>query len=333
MNCVTCSSTIKKNSLVQCSQCNGSLHKDCAIKEDNTIYCDNCYVIMSQEPKLKNEIVIPPVIRRSYIETYRSCPYKFYREVILGESPENNNIHAQIGIDLHDLFGKACLQRPDYNKENMLDEFRPIWNSYDAGRFTDFQQQTELRERAKQCIDKFYSIISTLPRTPYAIEEKLVFAIGDELPKISTTLDRVDLIDDELEITDWKTGKVMVGEKLSTDMQAPLYIYAAKSKYNRPVRKFRFIYLQNGKERIYHRINNSNQYVCSVKNRDYFIDTDVAIKQTQAIFGRILNGDFNIPQDVKKMYFTCRMCHLQQQQKCQGADVQSWYNVQKTGNW
>lgn len=333
MYCASCGQPVKKADKTRCSVCDGSLHKDCALTKDNQNYCDNCYAVDEQSPNLPQSFTIPEVIRRSYIETYRACPYKFYREVLMGETADENGIHAQIGIDLHELFGKACLENPNYTKEHMTDEFRPIWNNYEAGKFSCIEQQSELLSRSKECITRFYEILPSFPHRAFAIEEKLEFAVGDLLPKISTTLDRVDRLGDELHITDWKTGKVMVGEKLSSDLQAPLYIYGAQEKYGMPVKSFRFIYLQDGKERLFTRIENSNTFVCTVRKRDYFISPDAAVKEVQSVFGRIMNGDFNIPQDVKKMYFHCKMCHLQEQKKCQGADVQSWYNTQKTGTW
>ena len=42
-----------------------------------------------------------------------------------------------------------------------------------------------------------------------------------------------------LELLDWKTGQVMVGKKLSSDLQAPLYIYGVMKHLNRHVEKIR----------------------------------------------------------------------------------------------
>ena len=42
---------------------------------------------------------IPDVIRRSHIETYRSCPYKFYMEVIKGME-QGDTIYTKMGTDL-----------------------------------------------------------------------------------------------------------------------------------------------------------------------------------------------------------------------------------------
>lgn len=311
----------------KCSICNSPIHKDCAIKENNTFFCDVCYTVKSEDTiKISDSIIIPDTIRRSYIETYKACPYKFYLEVIKGIEEKESTIYAQIGIDLHNLFDKASQDR-SYSKQDMFNEFKPIWNSYDMHLFEDQSQKDKLEQRYIDSINAFYNILPKLPVVPFSTENQIVFSIGDDLPKISTTSDRIDEIDGELEMIDWKTGKTMVGNKLSSDLQAPLYIYGAIQKYQRPIRKFTFYYLQENKERIFNRVNTDN-YVCQVRNRQYNINLTDAIREVQAIFAQIKKNNFNIPNDVKKMYFTCKMCYLQKNGHCKGADIQSWKMAQ-----
>lgn len=322
--CNNCQTHIKDlRKAVNCSSCNKPLHKECAIKDGGTFFCDVCYTVKgeTQFEQITKELVIPDVIRRSYIQTYKDCPYKFYMEVIKGIQ-EPQNIYAKLGNDLHELFEKACTNK-EFQKKHMLDEFETIWYNYPPTIFEDTKQHKALHTRAINCIDNFYKTLETLPNTPFRTEEEIIINVGEDLPKISTTLDRVDLIDGELEISDWKTGKVLVGNKLSSDMQVPLYILGAKTKYNLPVRKFTLYYLEDGKERIFERVQ-GDKYKCTVRKRDYYIDTYDSLKEVQHIFSQIKNGNFNIPNDTKKMFFSCKVCHLRKKEICQGAELESW---------
>lgn len=309
---------------VSCEVCSKTIHKDCAINKEKT-YCDVCYLSKTEEvniPVFEGEI--PEIIRRSYIQTYLDCPFKFYNEVILGhEQPEN--IYAKIGIDLHDLFDKAS-NNLSYQKEHMLKEFHEAFDEYDEELFEstlgDASRETMLK-RGLDSINGFYSILQTLPPTPYQTEQTLVFSVGDELPKVQATSDRIDIVDGEIEMLDWKTGNVMVGMALSNDIQAPLYIYSVREKYGLPVRKFTFYYVKDNKFRTFNRIDDDN-YMCMVGKRQYNINLTDAIRKVQHVFSQINKGNFNIPSDTKGMYFKCKTCHIKAKGLCEGADIQAW---------
>ncbi len=327
MICKNCSRNISKRIKTHCCMCNSPLHEDCAIKENNQLYCDVCYTVKEEEGvNIIENVTIPKVIRRSYIETYKSCPYKFYLQVIKGVEKDYSNIYAQIGIDLHKLFEKAC-HNHKYLESDMFEEFLTIWDNYSPTDFDHEEQRKMLYERAITCIEMFYKVLSTLPKIPHCTEKQIIFNIGENLPAISTTSDRIDLINGELEVSDWKTGKTMVGQKLSSDLQAPLYIYGIRQEFNLPIRRFTFYYLQEDKQRVFERTTNDD-YVCKVRNKLYHINITDAVREVQSIFSHIIKKDFNVPYDTKKMYFTCKMCHLREKEICKGADIQSWKMAQ-----
>lgn len=308
---------------VKCCVCNSPLHRDCSIKENNKHYCDMCFTL-KQEEKPIISFDIPDVIRRSYIEDYKSCPYKFYLTVIKGITDKSETIYNRLGIDLHELFEKAC-NNPDYNIDNMTSDLATSWSNYQS-LFENTEQEQMMLQRSKFCIKNFYDVLPTLPVKPFATEEKIVFDIGDDLPKVSTTSDRIDLINDELELSDWKTGRTMVGKKLSSDLQAPLYIYGVQQKFNMPVRKFTFYYLQDNKTRVFER-QQDGSFLCTVKKRIYRIVPLDAIREAQSIFSQIKKGNFNIPTN-KSMHYTCKICHQLKNGNCKGADIQGWELLQ-----
>ena len=325
MNCNNCYLPIADaRKEVKCAICNANLHKDCSIKENDLHYCDTCFTVKEQEKSYVN-FDIPDVIRRSYIEDYKSCPYKFYLTVIKGISDDSETIYNRLGSDLHEFFERASLDR-NYHLPDMLSDYAKLWDLYEKFALSD-DLKTYMLDRGNTCIHNFYDVLATLPEETYATEKQILTNIGDDLPQISTTIDRIDLVDGMLELSDWKTGRMLVGNKLTNDMQAPLYIYAAENHYKKPVRKFTFFYLQDNKTRTFIR-QVDNSFICTVRKRIYRIKPNDAIKEVQSIFSQIKKGNFNIPNDTRKMHYTCKICNHAISNNCKGADVQAWKLMQ-----
>ena len=142
------------------------LIKHQGFKKRNTLFCmwsttsqRLCHqrwwtlLMCDSKKKLPNVIIIPDVIRRSHIETYKSCPYKFYMEVIKGIK-DPSSVYATIGIDLHELFSKACHDK-NYVEQQMVENYLKIWDNYNSTIFEDEQQQSTLKQRALNSIKKF----------------------------------------------------------------------------------------------------------------------------------------------------------------------------------
>ena len=200
MNCNSCLTPITaEQAVVECDVCSKPIHKDCAINKDK-VYCDVCYLSKTEEeivPVFEGEV--PDVIRRSHIQAYLDCPFKFYNEVILGH-PQPPNIYAQIGVDLHDMFDSASNNR-QYYKHHMLKDYHEAFDAYPEVLFNSIignATKEDMLQRGLDSIDTFYHILEALPFQPYQTEQTIIFDIGDELPKVQATSDRVDLIDGEL---------------------------------------------------------------------------------------------------------------------------------------
>lgn len=332
MKCKNCLQAMGKAKHT-CQSCNKPLHAECAINDGGT-FCDVCYIVKTQGGETLS-FTIPDVIRRTYIETYRSCPHKFFKEVIEGHTQPQTS-YTQIGIDLHEWFDKVCNDR-SITKETVLLDMEKKFKEYPDELFSSgfsSDNRDDLLERAISCIDTFFEVtLHSLPVTPFITEETIHYTVGENLPDVQFTMDRIDEIDGELEMHDWKTGKVMVGQKLSSDLQAPLYIYGTKRHYGKPVRSFTFHYLNENKTRVFVRSPMEDDlYICTVGKREYKVRLTDAVREIQSVFSHIIKGNFSIPQNTSKMHFTCKMCHLQKQGLCEGADLQSW-NQAKQGQF
>lgn len=297
------------------------MHRDCTSLNKDVIQCDKC-TLTSAALALERATApaVPDCIRRSYINTYMQCPYKFYMEVVKGiEQPQT--IYTQLGIDVHDILDKASCDK-SYTHQEMWQDFLKRWETYPNTFFEDAEQKEKMLNRAQNSLQNAQQYLAELG-TPFCTEEKIVFSIHPDLPSISTTADRIDEAGDKLHVLDWKTGKPLVGKQHSADIQAPLYIYGIEEHFKRQVERFTFIYLDAETERVFNRIN-ENEFLCQVRKNDYIINIPKTIKKVTNILTRITKGKYNIPNDTQKMYFTCKMCHIREKGMCEGALMQSW---------
>lgn len=328
MICANCNTEITEKKYLTCTDCNKKLHLSCPNKCSKcaTILCDVCALVNKKVCKTCAEkgAYMPDVIRRSHIELYKSCPYAFYKEVVEGvEVP--NGVYAQVGIDLHELFNQYSCYEEASSRKIMIEQWSEIFNNYPDNLFEDVAK-IDFYNKGITCIDKFLYYESFMPY-PFATEETIKFNISDGLPDVQITMDRINEIDGELELVDYKTGKVMVGQKLSTDLQVPLYTYAVYKHYGRMPKRFRLLYLFEDKERVFERIDD-DKMVCTVRKKDYVVSIQEALREVKTIFGRIKQGHFSIPH--KPDFFACKMCHLRTINQCSGSIDEKWKQVNES---
>lgn len=326
MLCNSCQFPIgEKETVAVCGVCANSTHSFCLVPKDEKMVCDVCYVLDVQEVKAY-QFEMPDHIRRTNIETYRKCPNKFKLEVLEGHA-QPPRTYTQVGIDLHEVFEKALLDR-SFTKQMQIDEYYQYLEKHrEMELYKDQEEEDSFTKRAMDCIDNFNLILPTKPM-PFITEETIFYEVAEDLPKVRFTMDAIfEEPDGTLALEDWKTGKELVGKQLAEDLQAPLYIFGVEQKYGRKVSRFTFHYLKDNKVREFVR-REDDVFVCTVGKREYKINLNEMLGTVKSLFTRIKNGDFNIPRETKGMYFTCKMCHLQDMGLCSGADTEVWKN-----NW
>lgn len=332
MKCANCLQIIKEGEeIVYCTNSNQPLHKECANpcvecgkplsdveSLANKFKCKNC---------TKDNVVQIESVRRSYIENYKTCPYMF-KKLAIDKVEVPNNPYAENGIILHDIFDKASNDK-SITKEMMVKEYTDEYAKIEN--FKEYQIKKNLPktlyEKGLICIDNFIKYNNSAPE-PFATEEKILYNIGEDLPKIQITFDRINKIGDKLHLIDYKTGKVHVGKKLSSDLQIPTYIMAVKEKYGVYPETFTLLFLSEGKERIYNRVNDKT-YVCKVRNREYVVNIQEKITEIQSIFSKIKQGRFEIPVGKLSPWYCENRCALYEKH-CAGVEDQPWkkYNKQ-----
>lgn len=325
MLCNSCQFPIgEKETVVVCEGCAKRTHTFCLVPKGDKKVCDVCYVLEAQEP-MAYQFELPDYIRRTNIETYRKCPNKFKLEV-LENNPQPPRTYTQVGVDLHEIFEKALLDRT-FTEGKQVEEYHKYLEAHRAmNLYVDEEEENAFTKRAMDCIRNFNELLPSIPK-PLITEETIFYEVGEDLPKVRFTMDAIlEEPDGSLALLDWKTGKELVGKQLAEDLQAPLYIFGVEQKYGRPVSRFTFYYLKDNKVREFVR-RADGVFVCTVGKREYKIDLNEMLGTVKSLFTRIKNGDFNIPRETKGMYFTCKMCHLQDQGLCSGADTEVWKNT------
>lgn len=330
MNCNSCNFPIgEKETIKECGQCGRHTHAFCLIPKGGEMVCDLC-LIKATEEKPSYEFELPEHIRRTNIETYRKCPYKFKLEVLEGHQ-QPPRTYTQVGVDCHDIFEKALLDR-SFTRDLWEKEYATVFlpKQEEMGIYESEEEKQAFNKRVEDCFTNFELILPTLHK-PFKTEETIFFEVGEGLPKVRFTMDAI--FENEsggLDLVDWKTGKELVGKQLAEDLQAPIYIHGVEKEYGKRVDSFTFYYLKEGKVRKFVRSGNG-EFVCVVGKREYFIRLDEMIAEIQRLFSHIKKGNFKVPSDVKKMFFACKMCHLREQGLCLGADQQAWVQLNGGG--
>lgn len=319
-NCAICGKELDWSNKTLCIKCKVPLCDTCS--SANQYKCNKC------ADKVKIEI--PDVIRRSSIEDYKACPYYFKLHVIDGHEPRQH-VLARLGSDLHEMYEHVQLGDIEPN----MTELQLHLDWYMAHIEEDYpdEDMDRLWDRAEKCNKNFLSVYDLFENEPVTFEERIFFPVGKDLPKVTIAYDRLEKdANGDLHIIDWKTGEVMSGKKLTTDLQPALYLKAVEYKYGKMPKSFRLIYLgdtyKDGshKERIFESIDD-NKFVCKVGKKEYIQDINEQIKVVQKLFSQIKARNFSIPE--KPDYFMCKMCSFREDGMCSGNDTENWKQINK----
>ena len=328
MYCNSCIKQIPVDQITYCEQCQVPLCKKCAnhCMVCGKTLCDTCY----QDNKCKCEECYKPddmfqVIRRSHIEQYAGCPYSLYLQLVEGIEPPMGK-HAELGVIVHEIIDKAS----EYNvtlaaAKGELEERVEEWNLSTDDDYSIITM--DLLEVGERCLDNFYSIKSLFGKD-FLSEHNIKYSIDKDLPDISCTLDRIEFNNNKIHIHDWKTGKPMSGQKLITDLQPPLYIYAVFKEFSQMPDTFTLHYLNKNKHITYNK-SEGNTYIVKTTRNTYTLDVDEALRRTKEILKGIKENKFNMPDDSTHAWRCDNMCWFGLTDKCKGVHNQQWKEVNK----
>ena len=187
----------------------------------------------------------------SQIDSYQICPQRYKYQYIY-RIPTEPTESTSFGSTIHKVLQKFYY---DFKKDNNLDQqyllslLKKLWIPIG---YSSQKHEQVAKQEAKNILKKFYLSFHNKNIKILGLEQGFKLKINNDI-FINGKIDRVDLISNkEIEIIDYKTGKMPDEKRLRKSMQLSIYALAAKSRYlyNRSLNDIilTFIYLKENKK-------------------------------------------------------------------------------------
>lgn len=179
----------------------------------------------------------------SRIDTYTQCAAKYFYSYILKE-PRQFNPPAVLGNIVHAVLENILDNDKVLDVVELREEYEkniPIWDP-------DNLIPADLISVGSVIIDEFYDQHSDKKFNIYEKEMSFNFILG--IYKIIGFIDRVDIVGDRINITDYKTGKWEVTQKdVHNNMQLGIYALALHNIFPEKEIYAELYYLRSGKRK------------------------------------------------------------------------------------
>ena len=201
------------------------------------------YKELEKSKNLEYKLPRPSKLSFSQIDTYKKCPmqYKFaYIYRIPGRKRAALTFGSVVHSALEDFF-KQVQERKAVNEKTLLDLYRGYWvsNGYDSK-----MQENAYKSNGRESLKTFFkNNKDILKKPPLYLEKRLDLKIGDSL--LDVRIDRIDSLGgNDVEIIDYKTGKLQDKKILSKNLQLDIYAIACKEILNLNPRLLSFYYIK-----------------------------------------------------------------------------------------
>lgn len=198
----------------------------------------------------------PPVISRrpavnflsfSQIDTFQTCPLQ-YRYRYFQRIPTLPSATLTFGTTIHNTLRDFYrLKKP--SQKNLLALYAQNWSSQG---FKDQDHEQKVKNKGARMLKRFYQHEYEPKNLPIALEQSFVVKISDDL-KLGGRFDRIDRHGDQLEIIDYKTGRVWEQKRVDQSLQMTVYALAATNRgvyHQRPENIIlSFYFLQTGEKK------------------------------------------------------------------------------------
>jgi DNA helicase-2/ATP-dependent DNA helicase PcrA len=195
-------------------------------------------------------------ISYSQIHVYEDCPKKYEYAYVL-RVPQKPSSAMSFGSTVHNTLksfyeelkrskeGLGIIKPPD--EELLLELYEKNWVGF--GYDSSVHEKTR-KETGVEIMKEFYKNLYNENENPYMLEESFSVHLGDTV--FSGKIDRMDLVRvgesgiPEVEIIDYKTGKVKNASVIKNDLQLPLYAIFAEEKLGVKVVGAKYIFVEHG---------------------------------------------------------------------------------------
>ncbi|MCD4756624.1 ATP-dependent helicase [bacterium] len=191
----------------------------------------------------------------SQLNTYEGCPKKYKYSYVL-KVPSRPHASLSFGSTIHNTLYdfytffrdskeglEGIVEKP--TKETLLELYEKRWVSsgYDSN-----SHEQERKLSGRKMLSKYYDNLYSDDQRPYLLEEGFSAHLGEGV--FVGKIDRIDIVDDskevlEVEIVDYKTGKVKNDANIKKDLQLPLYALFAEEKLGLKVVGAKYVFVEH----------------------------------------------------------------------------------------
>jgi RecB family exonuclease len=179
----------------------------------------------------------------SRIDTYEQCPAKYFYSYIKKE-PRQFNAPAALGNIVHAVLENTLSNDKQLDLLELQEEYKnniPVWDP-------NQEISPDLISIGSVILNEFYDQNSDKEFSIYDKEMSFSFIIGSY--RIIGFIDRVDIIGDRVNITDYKTGKWEVAQKhVPSNLQLGIYALALHNIFPEKEIYAELYYLRSGKRK------------------------------------------------------------------------------------
>jgi len=213
---------------------------------------------------------LPRYLSQSAINTFRSCPYRYYCDKVGKPSVKADTTARDFGITIHHILENYYGKIPDFPTEAEIIKHLDQAMIESGNHHTD-NKKTKTKRIRDRVIKLEKERVKAKQLKPSIVEKKYTISIFDDLPPVTGIID-VYFPDTGI-IYDWKTGRH--SEMTEGNMiQGKMYEMMLE-KEGLPVNKFVFQYLDVGVSPILPKCNdgwleNIMRDMCSMIENDSF---------------------------------------------------------------
>jgi hypothetical protein len=235
------------------------------------------------------------------LNCYEVCPRLCYEEWGEAGSPDRDdsdsktNKYASVGIALHRTMEIWGLQKMLGNNITLLmmhDILDSKFYELDAKLFDGDEDINEYRNSLHEQLDWLWD--AACQTKPLFVEKKFQYKLFNELPEFTGTIDRIEgnIESRDVEIMDYKSGKIYSRKDIKSNMQAAIYAMAFNKMYGFYPQRFVFLFSRFKKSKTIE------------ITPDFLEEASYRIKSN---WYHIVNGDFDVPAKPNK-YFCTHFC-------------------------
>lgn len=179
----------------------------------------------------------------SRIDTYNQCAAKYFYSYIKKE-PRQFNAPAALGNIIHDVLENTLSNEKQLNLSELKNEYNSNILKWDPEQIIS----KELIDVGSAIIDEFYD--ENFDKQFNIFDKEMPFQLIIGTYKIIGFIDRVDIIDNRVNIIDYKTGKWEVSAKsISDNLQLGIYALALSELFPEKEIYAELYYLRSGKRK------------------------------------------------------------------------------------